>query len=158
MVKKEAPERDEDAEDVVRPPYTPKGGWPKKLGVLADLFGTLKQNRLAMDRAAAEAKWQETSLFNHLIAEFGKDELSRAGGTLYNLGVNQQEIPIFADKKKFFAWVKKTGNLHFLQSRLSVKPIKELWDAGKVVPGVGRFVATKISVTATKAAKAARRK
>ena len=58
-----------------------------------------------------------------------------------------KQVPQVKDYEPFYAFIKKENRFDLLQKRLSEGAIKEIWDQGKVVPGIEAFTAVTISLT-----------
>ena len=120
---------------------------PKSLGEAVDLFYTLRQQRLEVEKRADEIKEQETALSEYLSTTFGKDKLNGASGKVGTVRVKQVQVPRVKDWDKFWGYVFKTRDTALLQKRCNDAAFRELWAAGKKVPGVDKFEFDKVSVT-----------
>lgn len=120
--------------------------FPKSLGACADLLYTLREERLAADRAAAALEEREKALVEHIIDKMPADSGGAVG--LHHKAIVKRDVkPIVEDWDAFYAFVAKTKAFELLQRRLGEVAIKERWDDGTKVPGVGRMQVKKISLT-----------
>lgn len=122
--------------------------FPKSLGACADLLYTIREKRLAADKAAAALKADETALINHIIDNLDK-ESSGAIGKHHKVRVVVKQKPQIKDFEELTKWVKKTGRFDVFQRRLSEQAIMDTLaqPKSKGVPGVELFNAVTVSLT-----------
>ncbi len=125
----------------------PKFTIPKLLGQCVDLLYTTRQTRLVEQKDIAEYKEVETALKDHLINEIPKSESTGQSGKLANARIVKKIVPVVEDWDKFYKFVKRKNRFDLLQRRLNEEAVKEMWDRGEKVPGVGTFNALEVSVT-----------
>ena len=120
---------------------------PPTLGACADELFTLREekSRLAALVKAVEAK--EAAVREKLIAELPKSDQEGAIGKLAKAVIKTDEVPQVEDWQAFYAYVGKKKRFDLLQKRLSDAAIREVWEDGQKVPGVGTFRVVKVSVT-----------
>lgn len=128
-------------------PPKPKFTIPKLLGAAVDLLYTTRQTRLAEQKGIAEYKVIETAIQEHLIAELPKSQATGTSGKLANARIVTQAAPAVEDWDLLYAYVRKHKRFDLLQRRLNEEAVKEMWDNGEAVPGVGVFNVVKVSVT-----------
>lgn len=119
---------------------------PTKLGDVVDLLYTTKQARLAAGKVAAEFEEREKLLKEHLIQNLPKSNASGIAGKLARATIETKKVPTTEDWEAFYKYIKKTGRFDLLQRRLAEGAVKEMWDDGKKVPGVGVFNAVTVSL------------
>jgi len=120
--------------------------FPKSLAVCADRYYELRNKRLEAEKIAAGIEEEEKALKEHLIAQLPKSEASGIAGKLCRVTVTSKQVPQVEDWDAFYKHVAKTKSFELLQRRLGDAAIKERWDNGKEVPGVGHFTVTTLSV------------
>lgn len=122
--------------------------FPKSMGACADLLFTLREKRLAADKAAAALKADETALIKHIIDNLDK-ESSGAIGKHHKVRVVTKKKPQIKNFEELTKWVKKTGRFDVFQRRLSDQAIMDTLANPKVksVPGVEMFNAVTVSLT-----------
>jgi hypothetical protein len=86
------------------------------------------------------------------IEEFFVDSLrvgeaSGVQGMRSRVQVTESVIPVAEDWAKFYKYLKRTGEFELLNRAINRPAVAERWDAKKQVPGVGKFVAKKVSCT-----------
>lgn len=122
---------------------------PKSQGAAADLYFSLREKRLALQREAAAVEEQEKLVQAHLIAVIPKSLGTGVAGKLCRVSVQTKPIPQVTDWDKFYAHIAKNkskGGFALLNRAVNAAAVKEIWDAGKEVPGVGSFNVAKLSV------------
>lgn len=124
----------------------PQYKWPKTNGGLADRLYTLRQARIELERQAGKMEEEEKALKKWIIDVFTRDGLTAAKGKFGSASTQEVEVPVYEDDVKFYAYLKRTGDFHLLQRRLNDTAIREMWAKKKVVPGIGSFKITKVSV------------
>lgn len=124
---------------------------PKEQGKWPDLLNDLKTQRLELQRQADAIEAQEKELKQKIIDTLPKSSATGIIGKAYQVKVIEKDIPQVDTENdgwaKVQAYVKKTGNFDLLQRRLNDGLIRELWEAGKQVPGVKLFKAKTVSLT-----------
>lgn len=123
---------------------------PKTPGAAADMWWTLRQKRLAAQRVVDELQKQETALAEHLINTLPKSDATGVTGKLINVRVVTQTVPKVEDWDKLYKYIQKQsakdpGVWSLLQRRVNDSTVKEIWEAGKAVPGVGSTSFVKLS-------------
>lgn len=83
------------------------------------------------------------------VQEF-RDSQTGVTGKVGRVEVKSKEIASVEDWEKFYANIKKKGEFDLLNKAVNQKAVKERWEQGKEVPGVGKFVKKVISLTAVK--------
>lgn len=121
--------------------------WPKTLGALADKLYTLREERLAQQRAVAVLEDEEKALALHILDTFPKQELEGARGKVGKVNRQTKIVPKLSDPDKFYAHLKKTGEFDLLQRRLHEAAFVARWDAGKVIPGTEKFTVVSLSIS-----------
>ena len=133
---------------------------PKSLGACADLYHDKREERLALDKESREMKADETAICNHIIDQLDKNDEGGAVGKRFKALVKTEDVYIVEDWDAFYKHLKKTGEFDLLNRALNQASVKErvaMQDrpAGKrgenwkpkLPPGIGKFVAKKLSVT-----------
>lgn len=118
---------------------------PKSLGACADLYFTLKEQRLAKEKEAAEIQKQESFVKEHLINSIPKSEATGVAGKLARVSVVVKPEPRVEDEEKFRAYVSKNKRWDLMTKAINRAAIKEMWEAKKTVPGIGSFEVVTLS-------------
>lgn len=122
---------------------------PKNLAAAADLYYSVRLERLAREKELEAEKEFENLLKEHLINNIPKSEATGVAGKLCRVSINTKTVPVVQDWEKFYEYVAKNrskGGFALLNRAVNAKAVSEIWDAGKQVPGVGSFNAVTLSV------------
>ena len=125
--------------------------YPKSIGACADLLYKLREERLALDKKAAEAKSAETALINHIIDNLDKESTGAAGKT-HMVRVVTKQKPQIKDFEKVWAWAVKNKRPDIFQRRLSEQAVADTFaqPRSKGIPGIDFFNAVTVSLTKVK--------
>lgn len=120
---------------------------PKTLGACADLLYETRNKRLELGKQVAELEAQEGKLKAYLIDNLPKSEAQGITGSKARVTLNPKTIPTVENWDDFWSGFRKDRDRDLFIKRLNDAAVKERWDAGKEVPGVGKFETTSVSVT-----------
>lgn len=123
---------------------------PPSIGLCADEYRFVRDVRLAMAKDVEKVKAREDELYEHMINSISKSRDTGASGKIYRVQrvPDAQCIePKAEDWAATFAYIQQTGRFDLVQKRLSETAVKEMWEAGESVPGVGKIIVPKLSVT-----------
>ena len=81
-----------------------------------------------------------------LMDRMDKEETTRSQGKKASVSINQTVVANVKDWDAFWPYVAKHKFFHLLQKRVSDPAMRELWDAGKKVPGVQPFTKRKLNI------------
>lgn len=136
-------------------------GWkePKSLAAGADLLWQLQQKRSDAQKVADAIEAQEKAVKNWLIDNLPKSDASGVAGKLCRVTAVRKEVPRVEDWSKVYAGIvsdyqrhakkkdgQQDGAFSLLQRRLGEGAVKEMWEAGLAIDGVGKFTAVTLSV------------
>ena len=126
------------------------GPLPKTLGICADHLKEVESLRLAMQKEVDAVKKRENELRDHIIDNLSVSDDTGAVGKKYIAQIKPEDKPTVNDWEEFYDFIFDQDRPDLLQKRLSEKAIQEMWEDGKEVPGIGKFIAKKLSVTKRK--------
>ena len=86
------------------------------------------------------------SIEESLMERMDKEETSKSQGTKASVSITQATVANVEDWAAFHAYIAKNKYFHLLQKRASDPAVRELWDAGKKVPGVQPFTKRKLNI------------
>jgi hypothetical protein len=109
--------------------------------------------RLAKDKEAAELKEIETALKQELMDTLRALGISTVGDSQRNYSLVTKLEPQADDWARIRDHIRKTGEFELMYQRLNNTAVKERWDRGEEVPGVGKFPVDTLSITKAKGAK-----
>lgn len=82
-----------------------------------------------------------------MIRALGEARASAVAGRVARAGLTTERVGTIKDFDALRAHVVATGDLALFQRRLSDAYLRDLWEAGQEVPGVGAFTIVKVSLT-----------
>jgi hypothetical protein len=107
---------------------------PKLLANLTAPFGDLIPEKIK-------------ELEEHFVKTLTVGEASGIQGQRARVQITESAIPVVEDWPKLYAFIKRTNSFELLNRAPNRGSIQERWDAKKQVPGVGKFIAKKVSCT-----------
>lgn len=114
--------------------------FPKTMGTCADKLYQLRQARLAKQKEVDALQAEEAALKAHIINTLPKAEASGVAGKLARVTVVVKEEPQVKDQDAFRKYLNRTKRFDLAYKlRPSAPAIRELWEAGKDVPGIEKF-------------------
>lgn len=122
---------------------------PATMGLCADEYHYVRAVRLAMQKDVDVVQEREKELYEHMIETLSKGD-SGAAGKFYRVQRRPDSeclVPKVEDWAAVFAFVKSSDRFDLLQKRISDTAVTAMWDAGEIVPGVGKIIVPKLSVT-----------
>lgn len=122
----------------------------KSQGSRADFYYAADHHRLELAREVEDMKKFLTKLGKWFIQELPATNTTGVAGKTARIQVKDDVRATVDDWGKFYAYIKKNNAFEFLNRAVNAKSVKERWDAGKQVPGVGKFTFKKVSVTKVK--------
>jgi hypothetical protein len=124
-----------------------KQSLPKTLGACADELYKIKQERSRVNQQLAKLDDRRKELEQHLVDQLSAQDAKGISGKLVKASIVVERVGTAKDWGKIYAYVKRNGAFHLLQRRLSNTALREIWEAGKKVPGVEVFNHKKVSLT-----------
>lgn len=115
---------------------------------LVDAYIAKRDERLKMDKEAAALKEHEDDLHKTIIAKLREQGATAYGGLRGVVKLHEKQEPNVEDWPATYAFIKENDAWELLHKRITVTAVKERWDAGEAVPGVGRV--TKYNLTVSK--------
>lgn len=119
---------------------------PKTIGACADRIYALRKLAADAQKKVDLLKEEEKAIREHVINKLPKSEASGVAGKSARVTVVEREVPCVEDWDAFWKSFRKSRDRDLLQRRLSDAAITERWEAGKQVPGVGKFKYKTLSV------------
>ena len=121
--------------------------YPKAIGACVDLLYMQRARRLDLGRQVDILKAEETAFSDYIINQFSKDEINGCRGEVATGAIKVQNVVSVVDWDKALAWVIKNKRYDLLTKGLSSDGVKELWAAGKEIPGAEPFGRVSLSLT-----------
>ena len=120
-----------------------------RLSTMGSTIDSLWAKREQKREAEAKLKIIETEITTieeSLMERMDKEETSKSQGTKASVSITQATVANVEDWAAFHAYIAKNKYFHLLQKRASDPAVRELWDAGKKVPGVQPFTKRKLNI------------
>ena len=114
---------------------------------LVDNYISLRAQRLALDKEAASLKETEDDLYKVIVSKMRDEGMTAMGGKNGMVKLKESEEPVPTDWPALYDYIKETGHFEFLHKRIATLAIKEHWEAGENIPGVGTTTVFKLSVS-----------
>jgi hypothetical protein len=124
---------------------------PKTLAAAADELFKVRADRLALQKDVDALQARETELSEHLIGSLPKSDATGVAGKLCRVTVVSKTIVSVTDWPAYYGYIaanakKNPGIWSLLQKRVGETAVKEMWEAGKTVPGAERMLVPKLSI------------
>ena len=114
---------------------------------LVDNYISTRAQRLALDKQAADIKEYEDGLYKVIISKMRDEGMTVLGAKNGFVKLKESEEPVPTDWPALYEYIKDTGHFEFLHKRISTLAIKEHWEAGEDIPGIGTTTIYKLSVS-----------
>lgn len=113
---------------------------PKTLAACADQLFIIRTERLKLQQSVAALEARESALREHLIKNLPKSQASGIAGKLARVSVVTKTVVQVTDWDALNAYVLKNGKKNpgvfaLYQRRVGDAAVREMWAAGKEVPG-----------------------
>lgn len=120
---------------------------PPTLGECADLYYETIQQRLALNRHIASLKARESRLREYLQATLPGEGATGVQGRHARVSIAEEEVPTLEDRDAFRAYLESSGRWELANAlRPSIEAVREAWEEGEKIPGLGVFSRVKLSV------------
>jgi hypothetical protein len=128
-----------------------------KLAAVADLLYKTREARLSVDKDSKELQDQESAMKIFFIDTLPKGEANGITGQIASVSITESPQyqakdwglvyeAIVAEYKKAKTTEAKLAAFRYLGRSISQEPMKELYEEGKLFPGVQRLPIKKVSV------------
>lgn len=119
---------------------------PMTLGAATDKMWALREEKRKLGveekRIDGELKELETTIFGLLDAQ----DTRKAEGKKASVSIGEVVVGTVDDWDALWPYIVKNKYFHLVQKRVSDPGLRELWEKGKVVPGVQPFTKRTLSV------------
>lgn len=126
---------------------------PAKLphGAVADLLYELRQISKILNTLTSPFEDSVNPAIKlieeHFVQTLAIGESSGVQGHKSRVQITDSVIPVVNDWPAFYAHIAKTKSFELLNRAVNKASVVERWDARKEVPGIGKFIAKKVSCT-----------
>lgn len=119
---------------------------PSSIPEAVDLYYQIRTERLAMQKKTDELQEKESALKSYLIEALEGEDSRGMAGRVARVEVKDKEQPTITSWSDAVKWIAATDSWDCLQRKLSDKAIKERWENGEEVPGVGKIAVKTLSL------------
>jgi hypothetical protein len=117
---------------------------------LIDQYISTRAERLGLDKQAEAIKEHEEILKKAIIAKYQEQGITVLGGVSGMVKMSRAEEPVAQDWIAIWKHIQETGEFELLHKRLTNTAVKERWDVGIELPGIGKQEVFRLSVSGTK--------
>lgn len=121
--------------------------FPKTLGACIDALYSARALRLEQEKTIEAMKAQERELKQLIMAQLAADKIDGAKGKIATAAIMHKRVPVVLDWPTFWAFARKDKLGVYVQKRIAVEATRELFDAGKEVPGAALEEVIDLSLT-----------
>ena len=121
--------------------------FPKTLGACIDALYSARALRLEQEKVVESMKAQERELKQLIMAQLAADKIDGAKGKIATAAIMHKRVPVVLDWPTFWAFARKDKLGVYVQKRIAVEATRELFDAGKEVPGAALEEVIDLSLT-----------
>lgn len=121
--------------------------FPKTLGACIDALYSARALRLKHEKTIESMKAQERELKQLIMAQLAADKIDGAKGKIATAAITRKPVPVIMDWPTFWAFARKDKLGVYVQKRIAVESTRELFDAGKEVPGAALEEVIDLSLT-----------
>jgi hypothetical protein len=117
---------------------------------IVDAYISIRAQRLQLERQVNELKEQEDLLNGHIINHLRIQGMTAVGGKAGFVKLRELDEPEVQDWTLLYEFIKNNDAWELLHRRVGSTAVKERWEAGEQVPGVGHKSVYKLSVSGAK--------
>lgn len=125
---------------------TTKAAKPLTIGQATDEMWALREKKRALEAQIKTIEEQMKSLEETVFGLMDAQDTRKAEGQHASVSINESTVGTVEDWDAVWAYIAKNKYFHLVQKRLSDPALRELWQLGKVVPGVQPFKKRSLSV------------
>jgi hypothetical protein len=114
---------------------------------LVNQYIAIRAQRLVLDKQADDLKAQEDGLKDVIVSKLREGGMKAIGAANGLVKMSETDEPTATDWPAFWAYIRETGNFEMLHKRVTVTAVKEHWEAGETIPGIGKTTVYKLSVS-----------
>ena len=118
-----------------------------ELSALCDWYQETRKKRLTEEKVAEATKKLENQYKEEILQVLREQDVPVIGGTTHNFERVVKDEPQADDWDEIYAYIHEHKAWELLHKRLGTAAIKERWDMGETVPGVGAYPVETLSVT-----------
>jgi len=117
---------------------------------LVDAYIAYRTQRLIKDKEAAQMKELEEQIKDAIISKFKEQGITGLGASNGFVKMTSTLEPQGQDWPAIWEYIRDTNQFDLLHKRLTNTAVRERWEAGEQIPGVGVQEVFRLSVSGTK--------
>ena len=114
---------------------------------LVNQYISVRAQRLELDRQSKVVKEAEDDLSKVIISKMREQEMKALGATNGLVKLHESEEPVAENWEEIWAFIKANDAWELLHKRITTTAVKERWNDGVAVPGVGKVTTYKLTVS-----------
>jgi hypothetical protein len=118
-----------------------------ELSKLCDLYQATRKLRLEQEKVAEATKKIENQEKETILQELCDQDVPVIGGVTHNFERVVKDEPQVDDWDEVYGYIYEHKAWELLHKRLGTVAVKERWDQGESIPGVGAYPVESLSVT-----------
>ena len=120
---------------------------------LINQYISVRAQRLILDKEAASIKEVEDELQKTIVAKFREGDITAQGASNGLVKMTEVVEPVVntpEDWDVFREYIVEHDAWELIHKRVTVTSVRERWEAGEEIPGIGRMTKYKLSVSGVK--------
>jgi hypothetical protein len=117
---------------------------------MVNAYVLARAQRLALDKQVEELKAHEELLKDAVISKMREQGINAVGADAGLVKMSVLKEPVATNWPEIYDYIKENGAWELLHKRLTSTAVKEHWEAGEELPGIGVTEVYKLSVSKTK--------
>lgn len=114
---------------------------------LVNHYISVRAQRLELDKQAEIVKQTEEDLKKTIIAKMREQEMKAVGAANGLVKLQETEEPVAENWNELWQYIKENDAWELLHKRITTTAVRERWNDGIAVPGVGKSTVYKLSVS-----------
>ena len=114
---------------------------------LLDSYIATRAERLELAKQVEEMEEREKDLQKTIIAKMREGGIKAMGGTLGLVKLGETEEPVAENWPEIWKYIKEKDAWDLVHKRITVTAVRDRWEDGEAVPGVGKITKYKLSVS-----------
>ncbi len=117
-----------------------------QIGVLIDQLQKTKKRHAQQNDKLNAIKDEVARLEAAIIEAMEAQGVTRSASENAAVAISRPSVPSVVDWDQVYGWILSTGNIHLLERRVSVQAFRDYLEQGGNIPGIEKFVKTKLSM------------
>lgn len=119
---------------------------PATTGAIIDQLWASREEKRRLEEQVKEVEYAIKGIEETLMERLEAEGLEKATGSKASVSITSTVTADVQDWDAFYPYIAKNKFWHLLQRRPSDPGVRELWDAGKKVPGVVPFTKRRVNI------------